>query len=59
MGNDHLILDVAKLLFQVRRVDSNDSDVGCVLPFRFLDEQTTYFKDGKSKIGKLISYIDN
>ena len=55
MGKEQLILDVARLLFQVRRVNSTDSGVRCVLPFRFLDEQTTYFKDGKNKIGKLIN----
>ncbi len=56
MAPDQLIIDVAKLLFQVQRSNSNHSDVDCVLPYRFFDEQTSYFKDGKSKIGKSLVF---
>ncbi|XP_015788170.1 anoctamin-7 isoform X2 [Tetranychus urticae] len=40
----------------VQRSNSNHSDVDCVLPYRFFDEQTSYFKDGKSKIDYILVY---
>lgn len=46
-----VVIDVSKLIaLQARRESADLSDF--VLPSRFLEEQTTHFKDGINKIGE-------